>query len=1415
MISTKRSINYTIEQLRTSCTDQLQAICYKPRKNSRVLTFTSASGNFAHFCLNGQNYSNDIVITSRFMVTPGYKIIFELHAIDIEYQEHCLYDYIQTSGMVNNAKLCGINSKTLYFLSVNNTAKLQFTADSDVTGCGYNISWYSINTDNMFDIQYIIPDKYGILSSINYPKPFPDTIDQCINITISASYRLVLEIVNINLPGANCDESLFKIDSDKDQTARVYCGGTSINEEMYNRYILVEGQQATFCMKAKQLDTLQGVNITFRMVSKRNTALRDAVTLPGEKNLYITSLMYPNMIPALITQTTTFRTQIGFQIIIELHNITVIRTDNCTIDRIKIIDNSVQAYHQVNMMYSCINTTNETKIVTNKTLKIKSFLNSLDLHVNTGYHTDSLSSLMYTGIVRSVKDTEYLTKTKEVSGSFDECLNDTCQHGGQCLTVEDNRYKCSCSLKYTGLFCQVNKCDLQPCVHGACNLTDTGFLCVCSREYWGEFCSMNDKKCRQQMCSGNGQCVKVQQHLQRCLCDQHYTGEKCNIPIIQNTTEDMTIGQKLLKEPIWIGMIVIVNLVVFFCLAYVVRRKCGKKIARLFPKRSKPSTNNSKENSKGSTYNVDSLDRLPERSISSIHLETPKISTHSMCSLKRQISRDKVDSTSIPSTPVITEQNQDAALKLFASYNSRKDQLTQDITSMPSETITPNLSIRTRNVMSCGIKGGTLTLNRTDESDHSNIEATHGILRSYTVSGSNLETATRSKLRKPSPFKAFSYSGSPIHSNTNPESTEISKPIHCYPEIRIINEYDIEETKRENENETPDDAEEIKDNIYNIKPVENLDSGYPSTTVSNVTQSGSTETQSNKQPTTASEKRKLFSSKSKSASFYKISSADAQPCSTSDIHSSMLTTKALRPSTSVQCLSFESEVCPSCHRDSSFNNYSYEKGLDKIDRHCATKRFSSSVSSCCRHKRHRHKRSSVCRHRSSHRKNLYTHQPRFQTNHYHHGPCVHLTSRHLSLVEQSKRRRHHSFNMLNSSTESDSCLCSTHTSIYQGKQYHPGTIRESYSETDCYQGHLYNTVSNDCGYYQDTKADHVCKSSLMKSFLSDTYHAKYQRYPGATYMNDDIRSGLNYPPRRSSSTSSMEQQHGINITRHSRTGLERSIVNNDVDSSSVLDNSRICNSFVATNSNNLYNMENYKVNEDIIDANTSMQYDSNQIDIPRTFPQFSIDGNNDNDDVDDDDDRINSIGILLEDTLGTNDMKLKDSAYQTKQSSIDKYSKWDKSKPGSVKVPSNSLEKISNNDTVHRYLHQAALKLAMLKRLQTAKEVSKDSAINTFSEDDLSADEKDSRGSFRPLTKRSSGNLVFQLGGMSLSEVKEEHSGGPSKDTESYNTPNNEPTVDITTDNNDINSVTSNKEMKEFSKSKAAFDTFHMEETKV
>lgn len=43
-----------------------------------------------------------------------------------------------------------------------------------------------------------------------------------------------------------------------------------------------------------------------------------------------------------------------------------------------------------------------------------------------------------------------------------------------------------------------------------------------------------------------------------------------------NNVKFTTVGQKLLKEPIWIGMVVVFILLIIFGICYVIKKRCAK-----------------------------------------------------------------------------------------------------------------------------------------------------------------------------------------------------------------------------------------------------------------------------------------------------------------------------------------------------------------------------------------------------------------------------------------------------------------------------------------------------------------------------------------------------------------------------------------------------------------------------------------------------------------------------------------------------------------------------------------------------------------------------------------------------------------------------------------------------------------------
>lgn len=56
----------------------------------------------------------------------------------------------------------------------------------------------------------------------------------------------------------------------------------------------------------------------------------------------------------------------------------------------------------------------------------------------------------------------------------ESCDPNPCQNGGKCI-VSDKQRICQCKSHFTGRFCSLTMCELDPCVFGQCELTKSGF----------------------------------------------------------------------------------------------------------------------------------------------------------------------------------------------------------------------------------------------------------------------------------------------------------------------------------------------------------------------------------------------------------------------------------------------------------------------------------------------------------------------------------------------------------------------------------------------------------------------------------------------------------------------------------------------------------------------------------------------------------------------------------------------------------------------------------------------------------------------------------------------------------------------------------------------------------------------------
>lgn len=75
-------------------------------------------------------------------------------------------------------------------------------------------------------------------------------------------------------------------------------------------------------------------------------------------------------------------------------------------------------------------------------------------------------------------------KLKLISSTDDwveSCQPNPCQYEGKCITSGQKEI-CQCKGPFTGRFCGLTMCELDPCVFGQCELTSNGFKVSSSEE---------------------------------------------------------------------------------------------------------------------------------------------------------------------------------------------------------------------------------------------------------------------------------------------------------------------------------------------------------------------------------------------------------------------------------------------------------------------------------------------------------------------------------------------------------------------------------------------------------------------------------------------------------------------------------------------------------------------------------------------------------------------------------------------------------------------------------------------------------------------------------------------------------------------------------------------------------------------
>ena len=174
-------------------------------------------------------------------------------------------------------------------------------------------------------------------------------------------------------------------------------------------------------------------------------------------------------------------------------------------------------------------------------VKIKDFTdlcNSWDCYTNY-YYSNSIQVYAPVSPDFDLNDSESMVSILGTGADLTNCLGN-CSNKGYCARMTNGNYVCVCNTDYTGTRCQLNKrlCSSNPCLNnGTCNETlqtdgTYSFKCNCSQKYSGLYCELFSlsELCANLTCSNHGYCFVNSTNLNvSCACYKYYSGKNCEI----------------------------------------------------------------------------------------------------------------------------------------------------------------------------------------------------------------------------------------------------------------------------------------------------------------------------------------------------------------------------------------------------------------------------------------------------------------------------------------------------------------------------------------------------------------------------------------------------------------------------------------------------------------------------------------------------------------------------------------------------------------------------------------------------------------------------------------------------------------------------------------------------------------------
>uniref|UniRef100_T1J517 Cubilin n=1 Tax=Strigamia maritima TaxID=126957 RepID=T1J517_STRMM len=522
------------------------------------------------------NYPNNLDYTIRVIGPIGTRILLQFNYLDLEWQEDCLYDYMELrSGSEKpQTRVCGQHSTDLMkfdFISDKNELVASVHTDYSITGTGFDVSWTTVDVSSC-------PSRFtnvlaGKIQSVNYPSNYISNLDCVTEIFTNPGSRVWLEFLNFDVgtmnPNGVCQTDFLELTLGRNSLEKILLCGNKTDDIETLKFLSFSDYIKVF-FHSDSTETHLGYLAFFKIVEKLETTR--IIYIQTNQSGTVPALNLLLSTPSNVSMTNKLIAPLGYIIHLQISQVLF----NPSSD---FYTSCPRGVIQIEDAFRLLSKPTNLCAMQNDALGEQVTFIS---YFNTIYVRQLTFNLEMIGFDVSFslsKDFEFVNKTlalDKVENVLGFCDPNPCLHDGICNSTNGTS-RCMCKGYHTGLFCHLTKCDLNPCIFGTCNLTHDDFRCVCNESYGGRLCEKYLGVCASRPCGDGGKCTDVNNTVV-CTCYVWWEGLRCEHRVFKIPYKPLS--RRMLEEPFWLGLITVsIVLLVLGCI-WCIKRKFADKFER-------------------------------------------------------------------------------------------------------------------------------------------------------------------------------------------------------------------------------------------------------------------------------------------------------------------------------------------------------------------------------------------------------------------------------------------------------------------------------------------------------------------------------------------------------------------------------------------------------------------------------------------------------------------------------------------------------------------------------------------------------------------------------------------------------------------------------------------------------------------